>query len=240
MFVEKVLSKTKSHLTVSQIYDTGDKEGYVSGVDFRKSRLMDPRKAHIQAITASINLYLRRNPNSDIKSSSDVPKKYFLRSSITEVNSELVHHDKADVILIELRGLKKSQKIKILTERIENTRSEKTVFKDVIVNKPIRNSDVIALVRLRSEFSCELCGWIGFMKENGEFYIEVHHLRMISEGGSDIPENVVALCPNCHRKMHHAGNREELMKEVIEKLAVKGIIVSPTPSTLQAKSSLEI
>jgi hypothetical protein len=34
-------------------------------------------------------------------------------------------------------------------------------------------------------------------------YLEVHHIKMLKDGGSDIVENVIALCPNCHRKRHH-------------------------------------
>ena len=216
--VEEVLSKKKSHLTASEIWDTGVKEGYFSDVEYGNFP--------VKSIIASLNLYIRRNYRADIQSSGDIPRKYYLKSSLITVNNELIHQE-ADVILIGLRGLEKSQKIKILNERIEQTRNKKIVFNKIIVDKPIRNSNVIAFVRLRTEFSCELCGWIGFMKENGEQYIEVHHLMMISEGGADIPGNAVALCPNCHRKMHHAENREGLMKEVIEKLAAKGISVSP-------------
>lgn len=34
--------------------------------------------------------------------------------------------------------------------------------------------------------------------------IEIHHLDHVSDGGSNTPENLLALCPNCH-SLHHAG-----------------------------------
>lgn len=34
-------------------------------------------------------------------------------------------------------------------------------------------------------------------------YLEIHHVRMLRDGGSDTVDNVVALCPNCHRKRHY-------------------------------------
>jgi hypothetical protein len=34
--------------------------------------------------------------------------------------------------------------------------------------------------------------------------LEVHHLELVSEGGSNTPENLLPLCPNCHAS-HHAG-----------------------------------
>jgi hypothetical protein len=34
--------------------------------------------------------------------------------------------------------------------------------------------------------------------------LEVHHIQYVSEGGSNKPENLLVLCPNCHAQ-HHAG-----------------------------------
>ena len=33
-------------------------------------------------------------------------------------------------------------------------------------------------------------------------YLESHHVTWLSRGGYDLIDNVVALCPNCHRKIH--------------------------------------
>jgi len=38
-------------------------------------------------------------------------------------------------------------------------------------------------------------------KNNGEPYLEVHHIIELSEGGSDSPQNVAAVCPNCHARV---------------------------------------
>lgn len=35
--------------------------------------------------------------------------------------------------------------------------------------------------------------------------IDVHHLDYVSEGGSNQPANLIALCPNCH-SLHHKGH----------------------------------
>jgi 5-methylcytosine-specific restriction protein A len=32
--------------------------------------------------------------------------------------------------------------------------------------------------------------------------LETHHIKWLSKDGEDCIENTVALCPNCHRKMH--------------------------------------
>ena len=33
-------------------------------------------------------------------------------------------------------------------------------------------------------------------------YLETHHIKWLAAGGEDKLDNTVALCPNCHRKMH--------------------------------------
>lgn len=35
--------------------------------------------------------------------------------------------------------------------------------------------------------------------------LDIHHLDFVSEGGPNLPENLLALCPNCH-SLHHNGN----------------------------------
>lgn len=40
-------------------------------------------------------------------------------------------------------------------------------------------------------------------KNTGEPFLETHHVVPLAEGGMDVIENVIALCPNCHRKRHH-------------------------------------
>ena len=47
----------------------------------------------------------------------------------------------------------------------------------------------------------------------------MHHIDFLSNGGDDTIENVSALCPNCHRKMHALE-----IKEDIEKLKAKAKI----------------
>jgi 5-methylcytosine-specific restriction protein A len=55
----------------------------------------------------------------------------------------------------------------------------------------------------RAQGRCELCNnQAPFSRADGEPYLETHHIVWLAQGGSDTVENTVALCPNCHRKMH--------------------------------------
>lgn len=58
---------------------------------------------------------------------------------------------------------------------------------------------------------CQLCNQTAPFKtkKNGP-YLEVHHIKWLSRGGRDNIYNTVALCPNCHRKMHVLDDREDV------------------------------
>ncbi|MBD3213423.1 MAG: hypothetical protein GF311_12520 [Candidatus Lokiarchaeota archaeon] len=68
---------------------------------------------------------------------------------------------------------------------------------------------------------CECCGEKApFQNEDGKLYLETHHLIPLSNGGKDLPENVAAVCPNCHRALHHSKDREKLKKEILTSLEI--------------------
>ncbi len=58
-------------------------------------------------------------------------------------------------------------------------------------------------VKRIADGKCQLCGEDApFIDNNGEPYLEEHHVKRLADGGSDTIDNVVAICPNCHRKIH--------------------------------------
>lgn len=69
-----------------------------------------------------------------------------------------------------------------------------------------RNADVIVTVLLRANGVCEKCkAKAPFLRRSdGSPYLEVHHWDPLSQGGEDTVKNAAALCPNCHREVHHA------------------------------------
>jgi predicted HNH restriction endonuclease len=59
-----------------------------------------------------------------------------------------------------------------------------------------------------------------FITLEGRSFLEVHHIRQVSDGGPDHPEWVIAVCPNYHRKAHYAVDKKEfneLLKEKVRK-----------------------
>lgn len=76
--------------------------------------------------------------------------------------------------------------------------------------------------RLRAAGSCENCDMPApFVDKSGQPFLEVHHIDRLADDGPDLPTNVAAICPNCHREAHYSSDpsqfRERLKKRVLEK-----------------------
>lgn len=70
-----------------------------------------------------------------------------------------------------------------------------------------RSNDVRIYVLVRAKGKGEGCGVAApFLRLDGSAYLEPHHLRRLSDGGPNYPAHVIALCPNCHRRVHRGGD----------------------------------
>ncbi|WP_198159241.1 HNH endonuclease [Methylomonas lenta] len=83
----------------------------------------------------------------------------------------------------------------------------------------IRSPEVRKSVLIRASGVCEFCGQPGFKTAAGTIYLETHHVIALAEDGPDVEWNVVAICPNDHRRAHHAENREEVRTQLLAILA---------------------
>lgn len=76
-----------------------------------------------------------------------------------------------------------------------------------------RDPNVAAYAKLRAKGRCQLClEPAPFKNKAGDPYLETHHLKWLAKGGEDTPSNTVALCPNCHRRMHVLDSPEDIEK----------------------------
>jgi 5-methylcytosine-specific restriction protein A len=70
-----------------------------------------------------------------------------------------------------------------------------------------RSAAVRDYVLARANGTCEACRKPApFRRLDGEPYLEPHHTRRIADGGPDHPRWVGAICPNCHKEIHHGEN----------------------------------
>lgn len=74
------------------------------------------------------------------------------------------------------------------------------------------------MVKRIAKGKCQYCGAEApFVDKRGEPYLEEHHVKRLADGGSDTIDNVVAICPNCHRKIHVLSAEEDVV--ILEKIA---------------------
>lgn len=99
-----------------------------------------------------------------------------------------------------------------LRKRASNGGSTKVGVRAAITQQYQRNPWVAEFALRRAAGHCELCNEPApFAKKSGEPYLEVHHIVWLAKGGADTIENTVALCPNCHRKMHVLPQSQDLI-----------------------------
>lgn len=100
---------------------------------------------------------------------------------------------------VQKEGKKSLDQLKKAAEKKPSKPAESIVQTKVYHRDPT----IAAYVKKRAKGVCQLCGLPApFTDKNGEPYLECHHIDWVSQGGIDSVDNCVALCPNCHRKMH--------------------------------------
>jgi 5-methylcytosine-specific restriction enzyme A len=69
-----------------------------------------------------------------------------------------------------------------------------------------RSRDIRAYVLARTGGQCEACTYPApFITREGAPYLEPHHIRRLGDGGPDDPRFMGAVCPICHRNIHHGA-----------------------------------
>ena len=101
-------------------------------------------------------------------------------------------------------------------EYLERKAEGRGVRTSRLVPQYSRSAEVVRLTKERAKGLCELCGEPApFRDRKGQPYLETHHVIWLSRGGKDSTENTVALCPNCHTRIHvldDPGDTEKLLK----------------------------
>jgi 5-methylcytosine-specific restriction protein A len=84
----------------------------------------------------------------------------------------------------------------------------------------IRDPLVRAWILEHSSGICESCGdEAPFHTETSNLpYLEVHHLISLSNNGADSIENAIAVCPNCHRRLHYSIDKTQLKDAIYKKI----------------------
>ncbi|MBF5055739.1 putative restriction endonuclease [Alcanivorax sp. 521-1] len=98
--------------------------------------------------------------------------------------------------------------------------NEKPPSIQVLVTQFVRNPEVVSWVLSEAAGRCERCEIPApFVRDDGSPFLEVHHVQRLADGGEDTINNVVALCPNCHRELHYRSNKQALAKKLRAKIS---------------------
>lgn len=132
---------------------------------------------------------------------------------VMKTSSSLIHEP--DV----LAGVARSTSRDVIKSKLA-TEKPLPVRKVRQVHDFVRDPWVVVGALLRSGGKCEMpgCSTPLFPRPDGSNYLEVHHIITLAEGGPDTIGNVAALCPSCHRELHHGYHsitkRSKLEKHV--------------------------
>ena len=134
--------------------------------------------------------------------------------------------------------------LKALTMMNDKYRNLVPEQRSMFVNAHLdRGSSIVRAVKNLLGAKCQICGYEGFEKLDGNKYIEAHHLSQLAllSPGSLCTDNIILVCPNCHREIHYGryvevsgdensisiklGNKDPvvIMKNSIEKLRNHGV-----------------
>ncbi|MDZ4688278.1 MAG: HNH endonuclease signature motif containing protein [Planctomycetaceae bacterium] len=104
------------------------------------------------------------------------------------------------------------RKIALLRARPTATAKERKVIYRA------RSLAIHKYVLARAAGDCEGCrAEAPFQRRDGTPFLEPHHTTRLADDGPDHPAHVIALCPNCHRRAHHAEDAAAYSKALIKR-----------------------
>ena len=140
---------------------------------------------------------------------------YILTGENKEPATNPVSEPAADPIIPEDEDEQFEQAAILPTEQLyviaEKHKSLNPERREVTTKQYRRDPYIAELAKRESNGICRLCGMEApFVTSEGKPYLETHHIKWLSEGGTDTIENTVAVCPNCHRKLHILNAPEDV------------------------------
>lgn len=102
--------------------------------------------------------------------------------------------------------------LKKLAQRAAETQRSKPSRSQQTSTQVQRSPYVSAYIKRLAAGKCDLCNGDSPFSINGRPFLECHHIKQLAKGGGDTIDNCVALCPNCHRKMHLLRSKPDIAK----------------------------
>ncbi|WP_126182948.1 HNH endonuclease [Variovorax atrisoli] len=195
-------------------------------------RLENSANAKLASFDRSVLLFTTREPNSREIALRGYGKHYVFRGAFNVAGFEFFSPDSgsrkgdrllrfflmpADDSYIESQAFEPSVtaehelSLRAMQLKLRELASPAKQKRLTTIEYRARSAAVHRYALARAKGSCECCG-LGapFESDQGIPYLEVHHLLRLADDGPDAPSNVAAVCPNCHRALHHSKGRAAL------------------------------
>lgn len=229
---------TVVHTEIRSLIDAGEKDDYYA---IRKNKLAPVVRYKILAIyypDKFLTIHSRRHlsyfcSKAEIPYVDDDDELVLQRKLIfwKEANSDMKEWSLLQFVaylyeyfgkppVVDKGSKKKKNKLKELKDELNKFDLQHPKAKLTEVEIVKRSALVSNIVKMRAAGVCQLCNKPApFYNKNGEAYLECHHVIWLAKGGTDEIENVVALCPNCHKKMHILDDDNDV--EYLKKVAME-------------------
>lgn len=133
-----------------------------------------------------------------------------------EVENEIVKSLKKEIE--RERGKKSDQEWENYLEEKAKELAEASSPRTVVnkTKSTERNPKLYEYIKQRHDYKCQIDESHRFETESGGFYAEVHHIVPLSECQEETVENILVLCPTCHKKFHYGS--KQVLKNLIKEL----------------------
>lgn len=115
---------------------------------------------------------------------------------------------------------KNAQEIRELAIEKSKSNKNRRLFRRVSTLTYERSPAIKEYVKELAKGICQLCDNKAPFEVKGKPFLHVHHIEYLSKGGEDTIENAIAVCPNCHAKIHQLElkeDKEKLLRKVQER-----------------------
>ncbi len=143
---------------------------------------------------------------------TDNPESYFIFSVLDNMTD-----DDAELIL-----LKNEVEQNELEKYLQKNKSREQIIEELLNSKPKEDKTVlvkscqykrdnytIALIKQLRGHKCQICSK-EIITKDGNKYIEAAHIVPKNEKGKETPDNILLLCPNCHKEFD-LGDRSVIL-----------------------------
>ncbi len=116
--------------------------------------------------------------------------------NLTILNNKIIEDEKIDYKTLQ-------NEIKEFNDKYMETVPEK---RRIISEEIERPNNITNCLKRYHNYTCQICTIKGFLQKNGSFYIEAHHIEELHKliKGSYCSDNLIIVCPTCHKKLHFA------------------------------------